>query len=374
MLVNLFETVCSTIMVYSYAVDVAIFFTHSLLMRVCVTGGGGFIGSHLAKRLKTLGHYVIVADWKKNEYMEPNEFCDEFRCVDLRILQNCLDATCDCEEVYHLAADMGGMGFIQSNHGMILFNNTVMSCHIVEACRINKVRKLFYASSACIYPMYKQSNADIGSGLKESDAWPAQPEDSYGLEKLCTEELCLHYAKDFGLEVRIARFHNVYGPYGTWHGGREKAPAALCRKVFASHDTVEIWGDGEQTRSFMYIDDCIEGILKIMQSDISTPINLGSAELVSINQMAEIVKQIAGKTHLRLEHLEGPIGVRGRNSDNTMIKEKLGWEPSYPLHDGLMKTYDWVSKQMELQKEKGTDISVFKHSKVFELQCPAVVG
>lgn len=343
----------------------------SFIMRVCVTGGGGFIGSHLCKKLKELGHYVVAADWKHNEYFEQHEFCDEFHHVDLRILQNCVTVTKECEQVFHLAADMGGMGFIQSNHGTILFNNTVMSCHVLEASRMNQVRRVFYSSSACVYPIFKQTDSDVGIGLKESDAWPAQPEDAYGLEKLCTEELCMHYAKDFGMEVRIARFHNVYGPYGTWNGGREKAPAAMCRKVAATRDYVEVWGDGEQTRSFMYIDDCVEGILKIMDSNITVPLNLGSSELVTINNLVRMIIGIANKPTLSLKHLPGPLGVRGRNSDNTLIRELLNWEPCISLEEGLRKTYEWIEQQVVQKVLNGCDASEYTQSQVYSMRPPS---
>ena len=339
-------------------------------MRVCITGGAGFIGSHLAKYLKQCGHYVVVADWKDNEFMSVEDFCDEFHKLDLRSLANCIKVTKDCDEVYHLAADMGGMGFIQSNNGAILFNNTVMSLHVIESCRINCVKRLFYSSSACVYPEYKQTSSDIGTGLKEEDAWPAQPQDAYGLEKLVTEEMCKHYMKDFGMQIRVARFHNVYGPYGTWFGGREKAPAAICRKVAVADHEVEIWGDGEQTRSFMYIDDCVEGILRIMHSDIKEPINLGSSELVSINTLAKYAMDIANKPNVQIKYVPGPIGVMGRNSDNSNIISKLNWEPRYPLKEGLKHTYKWIVGEIEKQTENKER---FKNSMVCQISAPNCV-
>ena len=236
-------------------------------MKVCVTGAGGFIGSHLAKRLKNEGHHVIGADWKRNEHMKVDDFCNEFHLVDLREFNNCLTVCEGCDWVLNLAADMGGMGFIQSNHSVIMYNNTMISFHMLEAARRNGVKRFFYASSACVYPEYAQTSTDMQAGLAESTAWPAQPQDAYGLEKLATEELCKHYYKDFGLETRVARFHNIYGPEGTWTGGREKAPAAFCRKCIASEEEFEMWGDGKQTRSFTYIDDCVEGVLRLMASD-----------------------------------------------------------------------------------------------------------
>lgn len=230
--------------------------------RVLVAGGGGFIGSHLAKRLKEEGNYVVVADWQNNEYFKVEEYCNEFHLVDLRSLENCMKVSKDCEVVYGLAADMGGMGFIQSNHATILYNNIMISFNLIEAARKCGVKKFFYSSSACVYPEYRQKNEDI-AGLKESDAWPAEPQDAYGLEKLVTEELCKHYGKDFKIEFRVARFHNIYGPQGTWKGGREKAPAAFTRKAICSEKEFEMWGDGKQTRSFCFVDDCVEGILRL---------------------------------------------------------------------------------------------------------------
>lgn len=320
-------------------------------MRVCITGGAGFIGSHLAKRLRADGHYVVVADWKKNEFMDPSEYCDEFRHLDLRTLDACLAAVDGCEEVYHLAADMGGMGFIQSHNAQILFNNSTISCHVLEACRRSPggVRRVFFASSACVYPEHLQADTGLGHGLREEDAWPAAPQDAYGLEKLATEELCRHYMADYGLETRVARFHNVYGPFGTWRGGREKAPAALCRKAaLAGPDRpLEVWGDGEQTRSFMYIDDCVEGILRIMRSDVREPLNLGTDEMVSINALARLVLDVAQKGAVGIVHRPGPQGVRGRNSNNEKIRRLLGWEPAVPLRDGITKTYTWVAGEVK---------------------------
>ena len=258
--------------------------------KVCVTGAGGFIGAHLARKLKSMGHYVVGVDWKEQEFFENDEFCDEFKLLDLRTLDNCIKATEGCVAVYNLAADMGGMGFIQSNHSVLFYNNTMISFNVMEAARRNGAKQFFYASSACVYNESKQEDEN-NPGLKESDAWPAQPQDAYGLEKLCSEELIKHYGQDFGIATRIARFHNVYGPHGTWCGGREKAPAAFCRKALTSTETFEIWGNGKQTRSFMYIDDCIEGILRLMASDCTEPINLGSDEMVSMNEMALFIQK-----------------------------------------------------------------------------------
>jgi len=337
--------------------------------RVLVAGGGGFIGSHLAKRLKNEGHYVIAADWQRNEYFKEEEFCNEFLLLDLRSFENCMKATKDVVEVYNLAADMGGMGFIQSNHSVILYNNTMISFNMAEAARRNGVKRFFYSSSACVYPEYRQTD-EANPGLKESDAWPAQPQDAYGLEKLATEELCKWYGHDFPqMEFRVARFHNIYGPQGTWKGGREKAPAAFSRKVIASEKEFEMWGDGKQTRSFCYIDDCVEGIIRLMQSDVKEPLNLGSEEMISMNDMAKLIMSFEGK-NLTIKHIPGPEGVRGRNSDNTLIRQKLGWAPSISLKDGLQRLYTWLKPEIEKEKQKGVDISIYGSSKIVTNRTP----
>lgn len=344
------------------------------LLKVCVTGAGGFIASHLAKRLKSEGHYVVACDWKRNEYFEEKEFCDEFHVVDLRSFDNCMKVLNGCDHVFNLAADMGGMGFIQNNHATILYNNTTISFNMLEAARKSGVKRFFYSSSACVYPEYLQTDTEIdGGGLKESSAWPAAPQDAYGLEKLATEELCKHYYNDYGLETRIARFHNIYGPYGTWKGGREKAPAALCRKVIAcqsSEDVIEIWGDGLQTRSFTYIDDCVEGVLRIMQSDYREPLNLGSTEMISILDMVRLIQSFEGKTH-EIRCIPGPMGVRGRNSDNELIESVLGWQPRTPLKEGLAKTYQWIKEQMD--KAEAADGEDFKTSTILKTGITDVV-
>jgi GDP-D-mannose 3',5'-epimerase len=333
-------------------------------LRILVGGGGGFIGSHLARRLKQEGHHVTVADWKKNEYFQPDEFCHEFLHVDLRVLDNCIKATKGQDWVFNLAADMGGMGFIQSNHSVILYNNTMISFNMMEASRQAGVKRFFYASSACVYPEHIQEKEDI-PGLKESDAWPAKPQDAYGLEKLVSEEIAMHYANDFGMKTRIARFHNIYGPQGTWKGGREKAPAAFCRKVIVGTKDVEIWGNGKQTRSFCYVDDCVEGILRLMRSDFTKPLNIGSDEMVSVNEMVAKIFSIEGKK-LDLRHIPGPEGVRGRNSDNALIKQVLGWAPGITLQDGLTRTYKWINTQVSKEKSEGKDISAYSQSMVVQ--------
>ncbi|GAU11629.1 hypothetical protein TSUD_346210 [Trifolium subterraneum] len=319
-------------------------------LRISITGAGGFIASHIARRLKTEGHYIIASDWKKNEHMTEDMFCHEFHLVDLRVMDNCLKVTENVDHVFNLAADMGGMGFIQSNHSVIMF---------------------FYASSACIYPEFKQLETNVS--LKEADAWPAEPQDAYGLEKLATEELCKHYNKDFGIECRIGRFHNIYGPFGTWKGGREKAPAAFCRKTLTSTDKFEMWGDGLQTRSFTFIDECVEGVLRLTKSDFREPVNIGSDEMVSMNEMAEIVLSFENKS-IPIQHIPGPEGVRGRNSDNTLIKEKLGWAPTMKLKDGLRITYFWIKEQLEKEKAGGVDVTSYGSSKVVQTQAPVQLG
>lgn len=327
-------------------------------VKVCVTGAGGFIGAHLAKRLKEQGKYVVAVDWKEQEFFKGEAFCDEFKLLDLRTLANCVKACEGCTEVYNLAADMGGMGFIQSNHSVLFYNNTMISFNMVEAARRAGAKEFFYASSACVYNETKQEE-EANPGLKESDAWPAQPQDAYGLEKLASEELAMHYGRDFNMKVRVARFHNVYGIHGTWCGGREKAPAAFVRKALTSTVDFEIWGNGEQTRSFMYVDDCVEGILRLMASDFEKPINLGSDEMVSMNQMADMVLELAGKK-LPKRHVPGPEGVRGRNSDNTLIKQVLGWAPGIGLKEGLKITMDWIDTQIKAKVAAGEDVDFTK--------------
>jgi len=314
--------------------------------KVLVTGAGGFIGHHLVKRLKAMGYWVRGVDIKKPEY-EPTA-ADEFELLDLRRWDSCLQATRGVDHVYALAADMGGMGFISANHAQILHNNILINTHTLEAAKINGVKRYFYTSSACVYPEYKQMDANV-TPLKEEDAYPAQPQDAYGWEKLVVERMCTHYRQDYGLETRIVRFHNIFGPLGTWDGGREKAPAALCRKIaiakLTGNHEIEMWGDGEQTRSFCYIDDCLEGIYRLMMSDYAEPLNLGQDRMVTINQLAHIIADIAG-IDIRIKHVPGPQGVRGRNSDNTRLKAVLGWAPQISLEEGLARTYPWIEAQV----------------------------
>lgn len=314
--------------------------------KVLVTGAGGFIGHHLVTYLKERGYWVRGVDIKVPEY-NPTD-ADEFELLDLRRWDNCLQAARGVDEVYALAADMGGMGFITAHHAEILHNNALINLHTLEAARKNGVRRYLYTSSACIYPEYKQMDTDVVP-LKEEDAYPAQPQDAYGWEKLVTERLCLHYREDYGLDTRIVRFHNIFGPLGTWDGGREKSPAALCRKIavakLTGNSEVEIWGDGEQTRSFCYINDCVVGIFKLMRSDYCEPLNLGQDRMLSINELADIIAGIAG-VHITKKHVPGPQGVRGRNSDNTRLREVLGWEPEISLEEGLARTYRWIEAQV----------------------------
>jgi GDP-D-mannose 3', 5'-epimerase len=300
----------------------------------------------LVTYLKSLGYWVRGVDLKDLAY-GPSD-ADEFQLLDMRRLDHCLKATRGMDEVYALAADMGGMGFISRHHARILYHNSLINLHTLEAARINGVSRYFYTSSACIYPEYKQQHAKV-TPLKEEDAYPAQPQDAYGWEKLISERLCMHYREEYGIETRVVRFHNIFGPLGTWNGGREKAPAAICRKVaiakLTGNPVVEIWGDGEQTRSFCYIDDCVKGIHRLMRSDYHQPINLGQERLVTINQLAEIVAVIAGVA-IEKRHASGPIGVRGRNSDNTLLRKVVGWEPEISLEEGLARTYRWVEEQV----------------------------
>jgi GDP-D-mannose 3',5'-epimerase len=319
-----------------------------------VCGGGGFIGGHLVASLRARGEYRV----RSVDIKPPREWYQRFDDVDNRVLDlRRHDAAVAAVEgaavVYNLAADMGGMGFIENNRALCMLS-VLINTHLLMASKDANVRQYFYASSACVYAADKQVTTD-NPGLREADAYPAMPEDGYGWEKLFSERMCRHFYEDFGLEVRIARFHNIYGPHGTYEGGREKAPAAVCRKVLeaiqSKRHQIEIWGDGEQTRSFTYIDDCIVGIDRLMRSGVREPINLGSSEMVSINQLVSMVEGIGRVTLERRHDLSAPKGVRGRNSDNTLIQERLGWEPPTSLREGLGATYAWIAKSMAQKRQ-----------------------
>jgi nucleoside-diphosphate-sugar epimerase len=321
---------------------------------VVVTGAGGFIGGHLVASLRALGNSNLRAvDIKPLDEWEQRFDDVESLSLDLGLKDNCGIATRGAHEIYNLAANMGGMGFIENNKALCMLS-VLINTHMLQAALAQGVQRYFYASSACVYNADRQKFFEAPS-LKEEDAYPAMPEDGYGWEKLFSERMCRHFHEDFGLTARIARFHNVYGPHGTWDGGREKAPAAICRKVIAAkvsgNHEIEIWGSGEQTRSFMYIDDCLKGIDLIMQSNIVDPINLGSSEAVSINQLVDIAEEIAGIKLKRKYKLDAPKGVNGRNSDNDLIQQLLGWQPDTPLRVGLEKTYRWIYDQYKLREK-----------------------
>jgi len=320
---------------------------------VLVCGAGGFIGSHLVKKLKAEGCWVRGVDLKYPEFWETA--ADDFVKGDLRSVELCRGVTDrPFDEVYQLAADMGGAGFVFTgeNDADIMHNSAMINLNMLEASRLAGVKKIFYSSSACIYPEYNQNDPD-NPKCSEDSAYPAAPDSEYGWEKLFSERLYFAFQRNYHLAVRVARFHNIFGPYGTWDGGREKAPAALCRKIAAAKagGEIEIWGDGKQTRSFLYVSECLEGIGRLLAADFSGPVNIGSEEMVTINQLAEMIMAIAGKK-VTIKHIPGPQGVRGRKSDNHLISEKLGWAPSRPLREGLEKTYQWISEQVARQGAK----------------------
>lgn len=337
------------------------------MKKIVILGGGGFIGGHLAKRLKEEGNHVRICDLKKHEYFFQNEICDEFILGDLtdpKVVELVIDN--DVDEVYQLAADMGGALYIFTgeNDANVMHNSATINLNVAHECVKKKVKKIFYSSSACMYPEHNQLDPE-NPNCEESSAYPANPDSEYGWEKLFSERLYLAYHRNYGLNVRIARFHNIFGPQGTWIGGKEKSPAAICRKVAEAKDgdQIEVWGNGKQTRSFLYVDECVEAVIKLMDSDFIGPVNIGSEEMVSINQLASMAILISGK-NLSIKNLEGqefenkygfkcPLGVKGRNSDNKLYKEKIGWEVSQPLQIGLEKTYKWIQIQV-LNKEKNT--------------------
>jgi len=326
------------------------------MKRILVSGAGGFIGGHMVKRLKAEGHWVRAVDIKRHEFTTPPS--DEFLVGDLRDQKLAADVVDGIDEIYQFAADMGGAGYIFTGEhdADVMHNSASVNLNTLHFGVKAGVTKFFYSSSACIYPEYNQTDP-LNPNCSEKSAYPAAPDSEYGWEKLFSERLYLSFMRNYGVAVRVARFHNIFGPEGTWAGGKEKAPAAMCRKVAEAEDggEIEIWGDGMQTRSFLYIDECIEGVRRLVESDFTGPVNIGSEEMVTINQLAEIVMQIAGKK-LSVKHISGPLGVRGRNSDNRLIAEKLGWRPSRPLREGLEKTYSWISEQVA--RSQPMDISI----------------
>jgi nucleoside-diphosphate-sugar epimerase len=321
------------------------------MKKILILGGCGFIGGNLSKKLTEEGHFVRNVDIKRHEFF--TKFNSEWMQGDLRKPKFVHDVMClpdgSFDEVYQLAADMGGAGYIFSgeNDANVMHNSALINLNVLDTAIRTGVKKIFYSSSACMYPEHNQLDPE-NPNCEESSAYPANPDSEYGWEKLFSERLYLAYNRNYGLDVKIARFHNIFGPYGTYKGGKEKAPAAMCRKVAECLDggEIEVWGDGQQTRSFLYIDECIDGILRLMDSDFKGPVNIGSEEMLSINQLAQNVIDISGK-EIYIKNIEGPTGVRGRNSDNKLIREKLGWEPTKPLYDGLIKTYDWINEQIK---------------------------
>ena len=319
--------------------------------RILITGGGGFIGSHLARYLYSQGHFVRVVDMKFDDYIE-EEYCSQRLQLDLRLFENCLKAMEGTDKVYNLAANMGGIGFITSVFADVMHDNVLINTYMLEAAVRNKVKRFLFSSSACVYPNYKQTKSDV-EGLREDDVYPADPNEAYGWEKLFTEEMVKAYQIDRGLDVRIVRYHNIYGPEGTYKGGKEKAPAALCRKVAVASNpgVITIWGDGTATRSFCYIDDCVKGTVMLMESDYDKPLNIGSDRLVSVDELADIIIKISGKKIAKTYDLSAPEGVKGRNADLTLVGEVLKWKPQVSLEEGLERAFRWISLMVEKDKE-----------------------
>lgn len=313
--------------------------------RILITGGNGFVGSHLARYLLQQGDFVRVVDVNPNEYMK-GKYCSEDLRLDLRKWKNCVAVTKGIHKIYNLAANMGGIGFITEVGAEVMHDNILINTYMLEASRRNKVKRYFFSSSACVYPTFRQTKSDV-EGLREKDAYPADPDNFYGWEKLLTEKMCEAYHRDYNLDVRIARYHNIFGPEGTYKGGREKSPAALCRKVAEASNPGEIlvWGDGKQTRSYCYIDDCVHGTVKLMESDYDKPMNIGSERLVTIDELANMITKISGKAITKSYDVNAPQGVRGRNADISLARKVLGWEPKVSLEEGLAKTYKWIEHQ-----------------------------
>jgi GDP-D-mannose 3',5'-epimerase len=316
------------------------------MQRCLVTGGGGFIGGHLARTLLEKGNFVRIVDIKFDDYIKNNYFSEKLD-LDLRVWENCLKATKGMDLVYNLAANMGGIGFITEVGAEVMHDNTLINTYMLAASRQNNVKRYLFTSSACVYPTYRQTDPNI-QGLREEDAYPADPDNFYGWEKLYTEKMCEACQRDYNMDIRILRYHNIYGPEGTYKGGREKSPAAICRKVAEAPNpgTIEIWGDGKQTRSYCYVDDAVKGTMKLMESDYVKPINVGSDRLVSINDLASMVIKISGKKISKTYDLSAPQGVRGRNADLTLVKKVLNWQPQVTLEEGIAKTYNWIKEQL----------------------------
>ena len=331
--------------------------------KILVVGAGGFIGGHLIKRLLDNGNSIVATDIKPKEYwFQDFDAVENYYSTDMKDISNCRKVTKNIDYVFNMACNMGGMGFIENNKAECM-QSVLINTNLLIACKEDNVKKYFFSSSACAYNKTKQQEVFI-KGLKESEAYPADPEDGYGWEKLFSERMCRHFMEDYGIQVRIARYHNIYGPYGTYDGGREKAPAALSRKIIESKlkkdNKIQVWGDGKQTRTFLYVDECVEGTLRLFESDYSEPVNIGSDEQVSINEMIEIIENISGVGKLKKEYqLDKPLGVRGRSSDNTLVKEILSWSYQIKLKDGLKKTYDWIESEVS---KVGTNISRFTKS------------